>query len=123
PLQFNDPGDLARYPRTPGEDERLLRARGVDLLYLPGVDEIYPRGAEAGTRVEVPELSDILCGAHRPGHFTGVATVVATLFNSVRPDRALFGLKDYQQLLVIRRMVEDLAFPLEIIAVETVRED
>ncbi len=122
PLQFNDPGDLARYPRTPGEDSALLHARGVDLLYLPEVGEIYPRGVDAGTRIEVPGLSDILCGVHRPGHFTGVATVVATLFNSVRPDRALFGMKDYQQLLVIRRMVDDLAFPVEIIAVETARE-
>lgn len=122
PLQFDDPADLARYPRTPDEDSARLSAHGVDLLYLPDVGEIYPRGIDAGTKVQVPGLSDILCGAHRPGHFAGVATVVAILFNSVRPDRALFGMKDYQQLLVIRRMVADLAFPLEILAVETVRE-
>lgn len=122
PLQFNDPADLARYPRTPDEDAVQLRAHGVDLLYMPGVDDVYPHGMDAGAKVQVPGLSEILCGAARPGHFAGVATVVATLFNSVRPDRALFGMKDYQQLLVIRRMVEDLAFPIEIVAVDTVRE-
>lgn len=122
PLQFNDPADLARYPRTPDEDSSLLEARGADLLFLPAVDEIYPHGMEAGAKVQVPILADILCGEHRPGHFTGVATVVATLFNIIRPDTALFGMKDYQQLLVIRRMVEDLAFPVTIDAVETARE-
>ncbi len=122
PLQFNDPADLARYPRTPDEDSALLEERGADLLYLPAIDEIYPHGMKAGAKVQVPVLSDILCGEHRPGHFTGVATVVATLFNIIRPDRALFGMKDYQQLLVIRRMVEDLAFPIAIDAVDTVRE-
>jgi pantoate--beta-alanine ligase len=122
PLQFNDPADLARYPRTPDEDSALLHAHGADLLYMPEAGEVYPHGVEAGAKVQVPGLSDILCGAHRPGHFTGVTTVVATLLNSVRPDRALFGMKDYQQLLVIRRMVEDLAFPVEIEAVDTARE-
>jgi pantoate--beta-alanine ligase len=121
PLQFNDPDDLARYPRTPDEDSALLRARGADLLFMPAVDELYPHGIEAGAKVQVPVLADILCGRHRPGHFTGVATVVATLFNIVRPDRALFGMKDYQQLLLIRRMVEDLAFPVAIDAVDTAR--
>lgn len=122
PLQFNDPGDLAAYPRVVAEDGELLRARGVDLLFAPSVEEVYPHGMEAVTRVSVPGLSDILCGQYRPGHFTGVTTVVATLFNIVQADCALFGAKDYQQLLLIRRMVEDLAFPLAIVAVDTVRE-
>ena len=122
PLQFNDGDDLAAYPRTPEEDRTLLRADGVDALFMPDAAAIYPRGMEAATRIEVPGLSSILCGEFRPGHFSGVATVVAALFNLVRPDAAVFGEKDYQQLLVIRRLVEDLHFPIEIVGVATVRE-
>ncbi len=122
PLQFGPQEDLAAYPRTPVEDQMLLAARDVELLFMPDDREMYPRGFEHMTRVEVPNLSDILCGAFRPGHFRGVATVVNRLFNLVQPDVALFGKKDYQQWLVIRRMVEDLGMPVEIVGVETVRE-
>lgn len=122
PTQFNDPDDFAVYPRTLREDSVLLAESGVDLLFTPPVDEIYPHGSIGRTRVEVPELSESLCGAFRPGHFSGVATVVAILFSIVRPDVALFGEKDYQQLLIVRRMVEDLRFPVMIVGVETVRE-
>jgi pantoate--beta-alanine ligase len=126
PLQFNDGNDLAAYPRTPEEDQSLLRGAkadtGVDALFMPGVAAIYPRGMENATRVEVPGLSDILCGEFRPGHFSGVATVVAALFNLVQPDLAVFGEKDFQQLLIIRRLVEDLQFPVRILGVATVRE-
>ncbi|MBK9131311.1 MAG: pantoate--beta-alanine ligase [Gammaproteobacteria bacterium] len=123
PLQFNDGADLAAYPRTPEEDRALLDAAAVDALFMPAAAEIYPRGMAAATRIEVPGLSTILCGAFRPGHFTGVATVVAALFNLVRPDAAVFGEKDYQQLLVIRRLVEDLHLPLRVVGVATVREE
>lgn len=122
PLQFNDGNDLAAYPRTPEDDQALLRGAGVDALFLPDVATIYPHGMETATRIEVPGLSGILCGEFRPGHFSGVATVVAALFNLVQPDVAVFGEKDYQQLLVIRRLVEDLHFPIEIAGVATVRE-
>jgi pantoate--beta-alanine ligase len=122
PLQFAPTEDLAAYPRTPGRDQELLAAAGCDLLFTPAVASMYPQGQEAQTRVEVPGLSDILCGASRPGHFIGVATVVCKLFNMVQPDLALFGEKDFQQVLVIRRMVADLALPVTIIAVPTVRE-
>jgi pantoate--beta-alanine ligase len=122
PLQFNDGNDLAAYPRTPAEDQALLRGAGVDTLFMPEAATIYPRGMESATRIEVPGLSGILCGEFRPGHFAGVATVVAALFNLVQPDVALFGEKDFQQLLIIRRLVEDLHFPLRILGVETVRE-
>lgn len=122
PLQFNDGNDLAAYPRTPEEDQALLRGAAVDALFMPEVATVYPRGMEAATRIEVPGLSNILCGEFRPGHFSGVATVVAALFNLVQPDVAVFGEKDYQQLLIILRLVEDLHFPLKIVGVETVRE-
>jgi pantoate--beta-alanine ligase len=122
PLQFGPSEDLDAYPRTLDEDRRQLIATGCDLLFIPGVREIYPRGQDTQTRVEVPGISDILCGASRPGHFVGVATVVCKLLNMVQPDVALFGEKDFQQLLVIRRLVEDLAMPVEIIGVPTVRE-
>jgi pantoate--beta-alanine ligase len=122
PLQFGPEEDFAAYPRTVEEDAALLVDAGVDALFLPTVDEIYPRGEDQATFVEVPGVSDILCGAFRPGHFRGVATVVAKLFNLVRPDLAVFGAKDYQQLVVIRRMAEDLCFPLEILACPTGRE-
>ncbi|MBN2885277.1 MAG: pantoate--beta-alanine ligase [Chromatiaceae bacterium] len=122
PLQFGPGEDFAAYPRTLAEDRERLGAAGCDLLFAPGVETLYPHGQEGHTRVEVPGLSDLLCGASRPGHFVGVATVVCKLLNLVQPDVALFGEKDYQQLLVIRRMVEDLALPVEIVGVPTVRE-
>lgn len=122
PLQFGPHEDLAAYPRTPEADRRGLAGEGTDLLFAPAVDEVYPYGQAGQTRVEVPGLSDILCGASRPGHFVGVATVVCKLFNMVQPDLALFGEKDFQQLLVIRRMAADLCLPVEIIGVPTVRE-
>jgi pantoate--beta-alanine ligase len=122
PLQFGPTEDLAGYPRTPERDRGLLEGAGCDLLFAPAVETMVPRGLEGQTRVEVPGLGDILCGASRPGHFAGVATVVAKLFNMVQPDLALFGEKDYQQLLIVRRMVEDLDLPVEILGVATVRE-
>lgn len=123
PLQFGPREDLATYPRTLMQDRQQLDAEGVDLLFAPAGEAIYPRGLADQTRVEVPGLSDILCGASRPGHFVGVATVVCKLFNIVQPDMAFFGEKDFQQLLVIGRMTEDLSLPVEIIGVPTVRED
>jgi pantoate--beta-alanine ligase len=128
PMQFGDAsgngGDFSQYPRTFTEDCEKLAAleKGVDAVFVPAVDEVYPNGHEHETRVEVPEISDILCGEFRPGHFVGVATVVAKLFNMVQPDVALFGEKDFQQLLVIRRFTKELCFPIEIIGVPTVRE-
>jgi len=126
PMQFTDAsgagGDFARYPRTPAQDSELLERSGVDLLFAPAVEEVYAAGLGQTTRVEVPGISDILCGEFRPGHFTGVATVVAKLFNMAQPDVALFGEKDCQQLLVIRRFAAELCYPIEIIGVPTVRE-
>lgn len=122
PLQFNDQNDFLSYPSTFKEDNDKLSKNSVDIVFFPEVGEIYPHGMARHTTVTVPDISDVLCGAHRPGHFTGVATIVNTLFNIVQPDIALFGEKDYQQLLVIRRMVSDLALPVEIVGVATVRE-
>jgi pantoate--beta-alanine ligase len=122
PLQFGANEDFASYPRTLEEDKALLQAEGVDLLFAPGVELIYPQGQQVHTQVHVPGISELLCGASRPGHFIGVATIVCKLFNLVQPDLALFGEKDFQQLLVIRRMVADLALPVEIIGIPTVRE-
>ena len=122
PMQFGPKEDFGAYPRTPDADRLQLAVNGVDLLFAPEVDEVYPGGMEGVTKVEVPSLSGILDGASRPGHFTGVATVVAKLFNMVQPDVALFGEKDYQQLLVIRRMAADLCLPVEIVGHATVRE-
>lgn len=122
PLQFAANEDLASYPSTPEADISALKAEGVDLLFMPGVDEMYPRGQDAQTFVEVPGLSEVLCGASRPGHFRGVATVVCRLFNLLQPQVAVFGKKDYQQLLVIRLMTADLGLPIEIVGVDTVRE-
>jgi pantoate--beta-alanine ligase len=121
PLQFGPNEDFERYPRTPAEDTQLLADAGCDLLFLPAVEEIYPERRESATRVSVKPLSDILEGAHRPGHFDGVATVVAKLFGIVQPDVAVFGEKDYQQLAVIRRMTADLDIPVEIVGAPTVR--
>ena len=120
PLQFNDPNDFTRYPRTFAEDQVKLAAARADLLFTPGAEEIYPPGDI--TRVHVPGLSEILCGEFRPGHFIGVTTVVNKLFNMVQPDVALFGLKDFQQFTIIHRMLIDLCIPVEIVGIETVRE-
>ena len=122
PMQFGPNEDFNHYPRTPQRDASMLQAAGCDLLFVPAVAEIYPLGAERATRVEVPGLSSILCGEFRPGHFEGVATVVAKLFNIVQPDVAVFGEKDYQQLAVIRRMALDLCLPLSIVGAPTLRE-
>jgi pantoate--beta-alanine ligase len=122
PMQFGPNEDFAHYPRTPQEDERMLADAGCDLMFMPDGAEIYPRGLEHSTRVEVPDLSRILCGQFRPGHFEGVSTVVAKLFNIVEPSIAVFGEKDYQQLTIIRRMVEDLCMPVTIVPAPTVRE-
>ncbi len=123
PLQFGKNEDFDRYPRTPDADADRLRSAGTDVLFMPTVAEVYPQGLEAQTRIEVPGVSDILCGAFRPGHFSGVATVVNMLFNMVQPDVALFGEKDYQQLFVIQRMVCDLHLAVEVIGVPTVRDE
>ncbi|HVI25113.1 MAG TPA: pantoate--beta-alanine ligase [Xanthomonadaceae bacterium] len=122
PTQFGPNEDFARYPRTPEADAAGLAAAGCDLLWLPSVQTMYPFGVEATVQVRVPGVTGVLEGAHRPGHFDGVATVVARLFNQVRPDVAVFGRKDYQQLAVIRYLVRDLAFPVELVAGETRRE-
>ena len=122
PMQFGPQEDFASYPRTLDDDKRALRAAGVDFLFVPTDTDMYPRGVAAQTLVEVPELGTILCGAFRPGHFRGVTTVVNRLFNLVQPDVAVFGKKDYQQLLLIRRMVADLGMSIEIVGVETLRE-
>ncbi|MFC5578502.1 pantoate--beta-alanine ligase [Lysobacter niabensis] len=122
PTQFGPNEDFSRYPRTPEADTAGLDAAGCDLLWLPSVETMYPFGVEATVRIGVPGVTETLEGAHRPGHFEGVATVVARLFNQVQPDVAVFGRKDYQQLAVIRYMVRDLAFPVEIIAADTRRE-
>jgi pantoate--beta-alanine ligase len=121
PLQFGPGEDFERYPRTPDDDQRLLANAGCDLLFLPAVAEIYPDGRQSATRVTVKALSEILDGAVRPGHFDGVATVVAKLFGIVQPDLAVFGEKDYQQLAIIRRMTADLDLPVEIVGAPTVR--
>ncbi|HEY8097088.1 MAG TPA: pantoate--beta-alanine ligase [Methylobacter sp.] len=120
PTQFGVGEDFETYPRTEREDQQKLNAIGADLLFQPAVSEVYT--PDAKTSVSVAGLSEWYCGASRPGHFDGVATVVCKLFNMVQPDIALFGLKDFQQLTVIRTMVKDLNIPVEIVGVETVRE-
>ena len=122
PSQFCAGEDFQAYPRTPEEDSAKLRSAGADLLFLPTAAEIYPHGLSDLTFVEVPRLSDDLCGRFRPGHFQGVTTVVCKLFNLVQPDIAVFGEKDFQQLTLIRRMVTDLNLPVRIHGVPTVRE-
>jgi pantoate--beta-alanine ligase len=123
PLQFGPKEDYAAYPRTPEDDHAALAGKDVALVFAPTVEEMYPGGQGATTRVEVPGLSTILCGHFRPGHFVGVATIVAKLFNMAQPDLAVFGEKDYQQLVLIRRMAGDLCLPIEVIGSPTVRED
>ncbi|MGE7992687.1 pantoate--beta-alanine ligase [Pseudomonas sp. NPDC089554] len=123
PLQFGAGEDLDKYPRTLAADQEKLLEAGCHLLFAPTVDEMYPDGMSVQTRVAVPQLSEGLCGASRPGHFEGVATVVSKLFNMVQPDLAVFGEKDYQQLAVIRAMVRDLNMPIQIIGEPTVRAE
>lgn len=122
PLQFNEIDDFDVYPRTEVEDQKKLQAAGVDALFLPAMDGIYPGGQSRATKVLVPGLGDILEGEWRPGHFTGVATVVNKLFNIVMPDLAMFGEKDFQQLVLIQRMVADLNIPVAIVPGVTLRE-
>lgn len=121
PMQFDRPEDLARYPRTLQEDCEKLNKRKVDLVFAPSVKEIYPNGTETHTYVDVPGLSTMLEGASRPGHFRGVSTIVSKLFNPVQPDIACFGEKDFQQLALIRKMVADMGFDIEIIGVPIMR--
>jgi pantoate--beta-alanine ligase len=122
PTQFEPGGDYEQYPRTLATDKRKLTRAKADLLFVPEVSTMYPFGPDDATIVSVRKLRDDLCGAFRPGHFDGVTSVVSRLFGLVSPDVAVFGQKDYQQQLVIRRMVEDLHWPIEIVTGETVRE-
>ncbi|MEM9277381.1 MAG: pantoate--beta-alanine ligase [Pseudomonadota bacterium] len=121
PAQFNNPDDLETYPGTEKEDLVALSGTKTDILFAPSVEEMYPEGF--ATNITVSSASDILCDAHRPGHFEGVATVVAKLFVQVEPDFACFGEKDYQQLFIIKSMVRDLNIPVEIVPCETIREE
>jgi pantoate--beta-alanine ligase len=121
PLQFGPTEDLANYPRTPVADQDKLKGAGCDLLFLPSVTEMYPDGFEVQAIVSVPKVSQGLCGAARPGHFDGMATIVNKMFNIVQPDVAVFGEKDYQQLAVIRSMVRNLNIPIKILGAPTVR--
>jgi len=121
PIQFDRSDDLDNYPRTMEDDLRICGSEGVDLVFAPSTADLYPRAVL--TFVESPTLAAHLCGAHRPGHFRGVATVVLKLFNIIQPDRAYFGEKDAQQLAIIRRMVLDLNVPVTVVPVATVRED
>jgi len=122
PTQFGPNEDFERYPRTPDADAAGLEAAGCDLVWQPSVEQMYPFGADNAVRMRVPGITDVLDGAHRPGHFDGVVTVVSRLFNQVQPDVAAFGRKDYQQLAVIRYFVRDLAFPVELLPADIVRE-
>lgn len=123
PTQFAEDEDFERYPRTLERDKRMLRKVKPDLLFVPDVDTIYPFGLDNATSVTVPVLTADFCGAFRPGHFDGVTSVVARLFSIVQPDVAVFGLKDYQQQLVIRRLVADLRLPIEIVSAPIFRQD
>ena len=122
PIQFGEGEDYDKYPSTLDADSKKLSDNGLDLLFAPDLAQLYPGGFDIDTRVSVPGLSKILCGKFRPGHFSGVATVVTKLFLNVQPDVALFGEKDYQQLLVIRRVATDLCMPVEIVGMPIVRE-
>lgn len=123
PLQFGPNEDLDAYPRTLPEDQALLEQHGTALVFAPGAREMYPDGMEQQTRVHVPGITDILCGASRPGHFDGVTTVVTKLFNILTPDVAVFGLKDYQQFTILQKMVHDLCMDIELIGVPTARAE
>ncbi|TAE31726.1 MAG: pantoate--beta-alanine ligase [Cytophagales bacterium] len=120
PIQFNNPDDLARYPRTIEQDSEMLERVGTDVLFFPTAAEIYPEAPQL--RFDFGDLETVLEGAFRPGHFNGVGVVVAKLFNIVQPDRAYFGQKDLQQVAVIRRLIRDLSFPVELVRCDTVRE-
>ncbi len=122
PMQFSSGEDIDSYPRTLAEDVARLEQEGVDLLFAPPLEAVYPGDMQTHTRVEVPGISDLFCGASRSGHFVGVATVVCKLFNMVQPDLAVFGNKDYQQLMIIRHMVDDLSIPVAIHGIPTARE-
>jgi pantoate--beta-alanine ligase len=122
PLQFGPNEDLDAYPRTLAADKEKLFSEGVQVLYAPGVEDIYPQGMHTQTLVHVPELGETLCGSSRPGHFDGVTTVVSKLFNIVQPDVAVFGEKDFQQLSIVRKMVKDLCLPIHIVGVATARD-
>ena len=122
PLQFDDKTDLLAYPRTIEADIQKLSSVSCDMVFNPDVDTIYPNGMKGQSKVTVPAIGERLCGHHRPGHFEGVATIVSKLFNMVSPDSAVFGEKDYQQLLLIKKLTQDLNMPIEIIAGETYRE-
>ncbi len=122
PTQFGPNEDFTRYPRTPEADTSGLEAAGCDALWLPTVEGMYPFGVDLAVRMRVPGVADVLEGAHRPGHFDGVCTVVARLFNQVQPDVVAFGKKDFQQVAVIQQMVTDLAYPLALLRGEIVRE-
>lgn len=120
PTQFNDPNDLIKYPRTPEQDKHLLLNAGCDILFSPAVDEMYP---EKDSRMfDFGELDKVMEGAHRPGHFNGVAQIVSKLFDAVKPDRAYFGKKDFQQLAIIKYITRQLNLPVQIIPCETMRE-
>ncbi|MEB0950304.1 pantoate--beta-alanine ligase [Citrobacter sedlakii] len=121
PMQFDRPDDLVRYPRTLQEDCEKLNKRKVDFVFAPAADQIYPQGTEGQTYVDVPGLSTMLEGASRPGHFRGVSTIVSKLFNLVQPDIACFGEKDFQQLALIRKMVADMGYDIEIVGVPIIR--
>ncbi|EBM0618993.1 pantoate--beta-alanine ligase [Salmonella enterica] len=121
PMQFDRPDDLVRYPRTLQEDCEKLNKRKVDYVFAPAVEEIYPQGLEGQTYVDVPGLSTMLEGASRPGHFRGVSTIVSKLFNLIQPDIACFGEKDFQQLAMIRKMVADMGYDIEIVGVPIIR--
>jgi len=123
PTQFGPNEDFTRYPRTPGADTTGLEGAGCDVLWLPTVESMYPFGVELAAKVNVPGVSSLLEGAHRPGHFDGVCTVVSRLFNQVLPDMAAFGKKDFQQLAVIQQLVLDLAFPVNVVGGSIVREN
>ena len=123
PTQFGDGEDIDNYPRTLERDKRRLKREKVDLIFVPDVDTIYPFGVDNATSVTVPVLTDELCGLYRPGHFDGVTTVVSRLFSLVQPDVAVFGQKDYQQQMIIRRMTTDLGMPVQIVTGPTVREE
>lgn len=121
PLQFGPHEDFGAYPRTLATDLEALEGRGADLVFTPSVTELYPDGTDLATRVHVTGLSELLCGASRPGHFDGVTTVVAKLFHIVGPELAVFGQKDFQQLTLIRRMVRDLSMAVQVLGVPTAR--